>query len=1509
MIRVRSSRQGCRQLAPLKRAVESLEARVLFSTYSDAFNLTSLTELRNNPAYSSITGAGVGIAVLDTGVYAANPDLSGKVEAYYNAVENPIPTSISSASVSSAADTVGHGTHVSGIAASTDPTIGVAYGANLVDVKVIADSGESQLSGDPLLRGLDFVAQYAQQYNIKVVNMSLGEATTSGGVNDNSVPAADDISNEIKTLEAMGITVVAAAGNSYANNPAPGESFPAVVSTISVANVWDNTGAGYNFNTYAYGSAYDSYAAYENSAAANRFSATSQRSTLPNQVAAPGVDIYSDWNNSSTDNSGADLLHNTLSGTSMAAPFVAGMVALIQQAAFTYSGHYISSPQTILNLIKSSSDVIVDSNVADNGRVQISNGQLVSSTTFNLPETGASFDRVNVFKAVQAVQAMFTGASSTADLDNTAATAETVPALDGTAVQTQQGVIGTDGLNQVGNNDIDLYKLTLTSSGSLTAALSLPGGGTSFVADVRLFDSTGNEIAVADGTSTDGYPTLTTATGSPLAAGTYYVGISSVGNATYNIINGTGAAGGAAGGDYSLALSLSNPDPNGVTQGAVAVDLTNPNITLSGNVVANQYPGDLGSDPAPNGSSNRISVPNGDVDMFKVVAPDSGTLTAQTNVNAYQFGQQADTYITVFDSNLNVVASNGVNSSFGSNAAVQFNVTVGDTYYVSVTAYGNRGFSPTNPYGRVAGSTSTDTFYDLYLTFGNGDANGTALLANSATLGGSFNAAIGIDNGTAVGATGSKDVDWYTYTTTASGLLDLTATSQTTGFSPTLELWTLSPDGTSITQVGSSTGTSANVDYPVSAGEVLYVSASGAGNSGFNWYSLASGSGGEVGSYSLSSQMLASSSLKTLSDNSIQGGTPNTISVGQTASGNIGSDGGLIVGSTDVDMYGFTPTTSGLYDIQTQTSQEGSADTLLRLFDSSGNVISTNDNASSATTASFIRASLVAGTTYYIGVSGSGNNAYSAEDGSGATAGSTGTYTLSVNGATMAAVSIIAPSTLQEPLAGATASAVFTVSLDIAPTSAVTVDYTTSDGTAVAGTDYTATSGTLTFAAGQTSQTIAVPVLFDSSAIGTLNFYLTATSVSSNALIAGGQAAATISALPVTTLSFSAGSPTHYTDINGKTVTVRLNGPGNGTVMVVGDNASSVSIAVSGSSTSSALVIHSVGTTVIDGLTIDGSLNALNAPGVDLQGDLVVTGTVHRLNLAGASGGHTLAINGSGAIGSISLGDVSDLTVSSAEPLAKLVASQWLVTSAATVSAPSIGLLRVNGDFDSALNVGSLRTARVGGAARAGWIVDGDVGAIKLGAAATGFAGAFADSVRAITIIGDDNGSINANSIGNLRVHGSVRNASITLGSTDDDALGSLVVNGVFDSSTLSSTGNIRSVRVGSIDGSTIEAGVATGITGLPTTASDFTSNSSIAAVVIKGGGTFSDSVIAAQSLGYVVLRDVSSDNGGVPFGVAADSLATFIDRQSNAKPFHWTARDPVSELTFAGDFEVNVLG
>ena len=91
----------------------------------------------------------------------------------------------------------------------------------------------------------------------------------------------------------------------------------------------------------------------------------------------------------------------------------------------------------------------------------------------------------------------------------------------------------------------------------------------------------------------------------------------------------------------------------------------------------------------------------------------------------------------------------------------------------------------------------------------------------------------------------------------------------------------------------------------------------------------------------------------------------------------------------------------------------------------------------------------------------------------------------------------------------ANATLAFAVTLSRAPSGTVTVDYATADGTATAGSDYTATSGTLTFAAGETEKAISVPVLDDGHDEGSENLTLTLSNPS-GAYLADGSATGTI---------------------------------------------------------------------------------------------------------------------------------------------------------------------------------------------------------------------------------------------------------------------------------------------------------------------------------------------------------------------------------------------------------------
>ncbi len=212
-------------------------------------------------------GSGVGVAVLDTGVDLDHPDLSGVINGA-NFIRSTKP----------ADDDNGHGTHVAGIIAAVNNTIGivgVAPNATIIAVKVLDRRGSGSYSG--VIAGIDWVAANASTHNIKVANMSL----TGGGYSTAMYDA-------ITGANAAGVTFVVAAGNNGSNaaNYSPA-AFGNVV-TVSAMNPDD------------------SFAYYSNWG-------------VPIDLIAPGTNIPSLWKGGG---------YKTISGTSMAAPHVAGAAAL-----------------------------------------------------------------------------------------------------------------------------------------------------------------------------------------------------------------------------------------------------------------------------------------------------------------------------------------------------------------------------------------------------------------------------------------------------------------------------------------------------------------------------------------------------------------------------------------------------------------------------------------------------------------------------------------------------------------------------------------------------------------------------------------------------------------------------------------------------------------------------------------------------------------------------------------------------------------------------------------------------------------------------------------------------------------------------------------------------------------------------------------------------------------------------------------------------------------------------
>ena len=246
--------------------------------------------LNNQYAYVN-NGLGVNAYVIDSGILTTHWEFQGRAFAIYDAVDRE----------GTGLDCNGHGSHVAGVIGGQ--TFGVAKNVRLLGVRVLNCLGTGTWSD--VIDGVNFVTwhsgQPAQQGIPAVANMSLGGATHRA--------AEAAVRNSIRA----GVTYVVAAGNW--NSDAAAYSPAAVGEAITVGATGRN----------------DSRAEFSN-----------YGPTL--DLFAPGVGIPSAW-------IGSDLMIATASGTSMAAPYVSGVVALYLQSNRT------ASPATVRSALVGNSTV------------------------------------------------------------------------------------------------------------------------------------------------------------------------------------------------------------------------------------------------------------------------------------------------------------------------------------------------------------------------------------------------------------------------------------------------------------------------------------------------------------------------------------------------------------------------------------------------------------------------------------------------------------------------------------------------------------------------------------------------------------------------------------------------------------------------------------------------------------------------------------------------------------------------------------------------------------------------------------------------------------------------------------------------------------------------------------------------------------------------------------------------------------------------------------------------
>jgi serine protease AprX len=337
-------------------------------------------------SWSQATGAGVGVAVIDTGIDGTHPDFSGS-----NGTSRIVASAVTNPDATNATDTFGHGTHVAGIIAGDsyrrswrDPLWGryrgIAPHADLISIK--ADDGAGNATIVDVIRGLEFAIEHREDLGIRVVNLSL-ESSEPESYLTNPLDAA------VEATYNSGIVVVAAAGNrgpvdNAADFPPGNDPFAITVGALDDAGTETRT---------------DDWPASWSSAG------TSQDGFAKPDVYAPGTHIASTL---AADSAFASMCPSCIEngayiragGTSMSAPVVSGVVALMLERHPDWTPDQVKStliatsrPMNAgLNEVSAFGAVSTD-DPADGANADIAQSELIDTSTGGIDATRSSWGR------------------------------------------------------------------------------------------------------------------------------------------------------------------------------------------------------------------------------------------------------------------------------------------------------------------------------------------------------------------------------------------------------------------------------------------------------------------------------------------------------------------------------------------------------------------------------------------------------------------------------------------------------------------------------------------------------------------------------------------------------------------------------------------------------------------------------------------------------------------------------------------------------------------------------------------------------------------------------------------------------------------------------------------------------------------------------------------------------------------------------------------------------------
>jgi subtilisin family serine protease len=251
---------------------------------------TGVDRIEAEPGVSPATGASAVVAIVDTGIQRDHDDLTVSDGIHFYSIATG-PPSKRAKEDGAYDDDHGHGTHVAGTVAALDNgfgVVGVAPAATLLAVKVLNSEGSGYTSD--VARGIVWAADNGAD----VINMSL------------SGPGTDTLRDAVGHAADKGVLMACASGNDY-GKPV---SYPAAYPECIAVSAWtdlDGTPDVAPDVVSPWGDPDESLASFSNVGPET-------------EVTAPGVEIFSTWMGNGYD---------TKSGTSMAAPHVAGVLALL----------------------------------------------------------------------------------------------------------------------------------------------------------------------------------------------------------------------------------------------------------------------------------------------------------------------------------------------------------------------------------------------------------------------------------------------------------------------------------------------------------------------------------------------------------------------------------------------------------------------------------------------------------------------------------------------------------------------------------------------------------------------------------------------------------------------------------------------------------------------------------------------------------------------------------------------------------------------------------------------------------------------------------------------------------------------------------------------------------------------------------------------------------------------------------------------------------------------------